>query len=180
MKTLLFFYFTRMRISNLHNILNICLIYYIYDRWRNFAPKFDQEHARPVLFVLSCMNKSNLHNIWLNTTYIMCGEILQNSSIKSMKDFFSCEKLVVFVFSCMNKCNLQNVLLHTTQVEKFCNKSSIKSMKNFLYCVYKQQYLELVDRQVWSDVWVTRVMCVVCVSNLSNLIPLHKTTSSGI
>jgi len=78
----------------------------------------------------------------------MCGEILQNSSIKSMKDFFSCEKLVVFVFSCMNKCNLQNVLLHTTQVEKFCNKSSIKSMKNFLYCVYKQQYLELVDRQV--------------------------------
>ena len=32
------------------------------------------------------------------------------------------------------------------EVEKFCNKSSIKSMKNFLYCVYKQQYLELVDR----------------------------------
>ena len=33
------------------------------------------------------------------------------------------------------------------EVEKFCNKSSIKSMKTFLYNVYKQQYLELVDRQ---------------------------------
>jgi len=36
------------------------------------------------------------------------------------------------------------------EVEKFCNKSSIKSMKNFLYCVYKQQYLELVDRQEYQ------------------------------
>ena len=35
-------------------------------------------------------------------------------------------------------------------MEKFCNKSSIKSMKNFLYCVYKQQYLELVDRQEYQ------------------------------
>ena len=36
------------------------------------------------------------------------------------------------------------------EVEKFCNKSTIKSMKNFLYCVYKQQYLELVDRQEYQ------------------------------
>jgi len=34
------------------------------------------------------------------------------------------------------------------QVEKFCNRSSLRSMKDFLYCVYKQQYLELVERQV--------------------------------
>lgn len=38
------------------------------------------------------------------------------------------------------------------EVEKFCNKSSIRSMKNFLYCVYKQQYLELVDRQEYQKV----------------------------
>jgi len=36
------------------------------------------------------------------------------------------------------------------EVEKFCSKSSIRSMKNFLYCVYKQQYLELVDRQEYQ------------------------------
>jgi hypothetical protein len=33
------------------------------------------------------------------------------------------------------------------EVEKFLNKSPIKSMKSFLFYVYKQQYLELIDRQ---------------------------------
>eukprot|EP00292_Cryptomonas_paramecium_P021434 CAMPEP_0113711576 /NCGR_PEP_ID=MMETSP0038_2-20120614/30846_1 /TAXON_ID=2898 /ORGANISM="Cryptomonas paramecium" /LENGTH=168 /DNA_ID=CAMNT_0000637873 /DNA_START=41 /DNA_END=544 /DNA_ORIENTATION=+ /assembly_acc=CAM_ASM_000170 len=33
------------------------------------------------------------------------------------------------------------------EVEKFLNKSPIRSMKSFLYFVYKQQYFELIDRQ---------------------------------
>mmetsp|Transcript_61293 Transcript_61293/g.146413 ORF Transcript_61293/g.146413 Transcript_61293/m.146413 type:complete len:633 (+) Transcript_61293:145-2043(+) len=36
------------------------------------------------------------------------------------------------------------------EVEKFCNRSSLRSMKDFLYCVYKQQYLELVERQEYQ------------------------------
>ena len=36
------------------------------------------------------------------------------------------------------------------EVEKFCNRSSLRSMKDFLYCVYKQQYLELVERQKYQ------------------------------
>ncbi len=36
------------------------------------------------------------------------------------------------------------------EVEKFCTRSSMRSpaLKNFVYCVYKQQYYELLDKQV--------------------------------
>jgi hypothetical protein len=51
------------------------------------------------------------------------------------------------------------------EVEKFCNKSPIKSMKDFLYCVYKQQYLELVDKQEYQKAftYLTKKLKQACV-----------------
>jgi hypothetical protein len=39
------------------------------------------------------------------------------------------------------------------EVEKLCTKQTFKTQQSFLYAVYKQAYLELLERQEYQKVW---------------------------
>ncbi len=43
------------------------------------------------------------------------------------------------------------------EVEKMCVRKNFKNYKPVLYAVYKQQFLELIDAQVWNDNKMSKV-----------------------